>query len=344
MTTYKESGAIQEVLDKAQKIVIIQADNPDADSLASSLALEQILGEQGKHVSLYGGVDMPGYLKYLKGWDRVTSELPSQFDASIIVDASTLTLLEKLVGEGKKGWIAAKPCIVLDHHSTVGNSIDFSNVMLNDATSSSTGEVIYKLAKQLQWPLDAVSGEYVMTAILGDTQGLTNDLTSAETYKVMAELVELGVNRPALEEARRELSKMPQVIFKYKARLIERTEFFAGNRGALVVVGQDEINEFSPLYNPGPLIQNDMLQTSNVAISVVMKHYNDGKITAAIRCNQGFAIADKLAEHFNGGGHAYASGFKIMNRRPINEVKSECIKVVTELLDNLKKEHADEAV
>src|SRR5690606_41684769 len=73
---------------RSSDLLIIQADNPDADSLASALALESILHEMGKEPLLYCGIDMPEYLKYLPGWDRVEREVPSQFDASIIVDRS----------------------------------------------------------------------------------------------------------------------------------------------------------------------------------------------------------------------------------------------------------------
>lgn len=341
---YAEATEIKEIIENARHILILQADNPDADSLASALALEQILGEQGKKVSLYGAIDVPGYLKYLSGWDRVISELPNQFDASIIVDASTLTLLQKLSESGHQGWVAARPCIVLDHHAEVTNLIPFATVTINDSESSSTGEVIYKLAKQLSWKLDSASGEYIMTAILADTQGLANDLATAETYRVLAELVDLGVKRPALEERRREYSKMPPEIFKYKADLIKRTEFLADGKLALVDVSQEEINTYSPLYNPAPLIQADMLQTTGVGIALVFKIYNDGKILCAIRCNSGFPIAADLATAFGGGGHAYASGFKITGGRPFSEIKSECIQKVTELLDNLNKDTPDETV
>ena len=47
---YDESVKIKQILDSAQEIVVVQADNPDADSLGSSLALEAILDEQGKNV------------------------------------------------------------------------------------------------------------------------------------------------------------------------------------------------------------------------------------------------------------------------------------------------------
>ena len=39
---------VLETLKDAQKIVIIQAENPDGDSLGSSLALEELLSEAGK--------------------------------------------------------------------------------------------------------------------------------------------------------------------------------------------------------------------------------------------------------------------------------------------------------
>ena len=326
---------IKNLVDAAQRIVVLQADNPDADSLGSALALEQILSEFGKDVYLYCAVDMPNYLRYLQGWDRVNTELPSNFDMSIIVDASTLSLFEKLNASGQQGWVASKPCIVIDHHATTDNSIDFASVVLNEPAKSSTGEVIYDLANAAGWHVDATAGAFLMTCILGDTQGLTNDLTAANTYRIMADLTDIGVNRPILEEQRREASKMDPVIFKYKADLIDRTEFHHDGAIASVDIPQSEIHEFSPLYNPGPLIQSDMLQTAGVRVGVVFKVYDDGKITGMIRCNPNARIAGDLALHFGGGGHGFAAGFKITNGRPFNEVKSECIEIATQLLANL---------
>lgn len=332
MTTdlYKK---VAEIVDNARRIVIIQADNPDADSIGTALALEDILHKLGKEPILFCGVEMPSYLRYLSGWDRVGKDMPKQFDASIIVDASSLTLLEKIVDSGSKGWIASKPCIVLDHHAQVDNEIDFADVSINDPTKSSTGELVFSLAKQLGWPLDPENGVCILTAILGDTQGLTNVLATVDTYKVVTELIEIGVDRPALEEKRREFGKMPEKIYRYKARLIERTKISEDGHLAIIDIPQKEINEYSPLYNPAPLIQNDILQVEKVGIAVVLKTYDDGKITAAIRANAGFGIADQLAAHFGGGGHQFASGFKVYGK-PLNEVRSECIKVATQLIEN----------
>ena len=59
-----ELDKIKTAIENANDILIIQADNPDGDSLGSALALEQIIGDMGKTPSLYCGVDIPYYLKF----------------------------------------------------------------------------------------------------------------------------------------------------------------------------------------------------------------------------------------------------------------------------------------
>lgn len=326
---------IKDLVAAAQHIVVVQADNPDADSLGSALALEHIIGDLGKTVSMYCGVDIPTYLRYLPGWDRVQKDMPQQFDLSIIVDASTYTLLEQLEKSGQLAWLKAKPSIVLDHHATVEKPIDFATATLVEPDVASTGELIYQLAKQFGWGVSVGAAECITSSILGDTQGLSNGLTQASTYRIMAELVEQGVDRPKLEELRREASKMSGVIYLYKGDLIKRTQLVADGAIAFVIVPQSEINEYSPLYNPAALVQFDMLQIEGVRLAIVFKTYDDGRITGALRANNGTPIAGKLAEHMGGGGHDYASGFKITDGRPFNEVQSECIRYATELLTNL---------
>jgi len=336
MSSYPEAEQIKKIVGDASKIVIIQADNPDGDSLASSLALEQIIGDMGKEPHLYCGVDMPDYLKHLPGWDRVSKDIPAKFDCTIIVDTSAITLLEHLESSPYRGWVASKPVIVIDHHADVSCDIPYATVVLNDNLAVASGEVIYQLANQLKWKLNLQAKTSIASSILSDSLGLTSEGTTPNTYRIMADIIDDGVDRPALEEARRVLNKMPEPIYHYKAKLIERTEFYADGRLALVSIPHDEIMQYSHLYNPAPLIQNDMLQTEGVQVAIVLKHYKDGKVTGSIRCGYNTKIAAELAEHFGGGGHPYASGFKILSGKSFSDVKSECVSLATKLLNDSK--------
>jgi phosphoesterase RecJ-like protein len=331
MTNYPEADQIREIIETAQKIVIIQADNPDADSLSSALALEQILGEKSKDVFLYCGVDLPSYLHYLPGSDRVSNELPNSFDASIIVDTSSDSLLEQLERHGHKGWIAAKPAVVVDHHNTEA-SIRFAKIICNHPGVSTT-EIIYELAKQLQWGLNSIAKNFIAIGILSDSLGLMSGSTTARSIHIIAELVEAGVNLSEIDNARRETLKRDSELIYYKGRLLERVEFYSGERIATITIPWEEIEKYSPLYNPSMLVLDDMRLAKNAQLAIAFKVYKDGKVTAKIRANYGHGVADKLAEHFHGGGHSYAAGFKITSGRNYEDIKQETIDVATKILD-----------
>jgi phosphoesterase RecJ-like protein len=339
---YPEAEKIREILAGAQRIVVVQADNPDGDSIGSALALEHILEDMGKKTYLYCGVDIPSYLTYLAGWDRISKDMPSNFDASIIVDTSADSLLEKLTDTKQKGALKTRPLIVIDHHVTEA-TIDYATVMCNKPVVA-TGEVLYELAKQLDWPLNQGAKEMIAISIMADSLGLVTDATSARSIHIIAELVESGVSLANLEHARRQLMRKSPELTHYKGRLLQRVEYYADNRVAVVSIPWEEIEEYSPSYNPSMLVMEDMRMTSDTQIAISFKIYKDGKVTAKIRCNQDAPIGGKLAEHFGGGGHVYASGFKIQDGKPFNEVKSECIQFATELLDNLERDRNNEAI
>lgn len=327
MQHYSEA---QSLIDAAKHLLVLQADNPDGDSLGSALALEAILLEMGKTVTLVCAIDMPAHLKYLSGWDRVTKEVPQQFDATIIVDSSTETLFESTSDRPQFSWIKTKPVLVLDHH-TSSKGLSFATVSIVEPFVA-TGELIYSLATALHWPLPLDACELLATAILSDSMGLTTDSTTAHSFRVMADLVDKGVDLAKLDAARRELMKKEPELISYKGELLQRVVFSVNGKVASVVIPWKEIERYSPLYNPSMLVIDDMRMTVGVALAIGYKQYNDGKITAKIRANYGYPIAAKVAENFGGGGHPYAAGFKILDSTPIEEVKKSVNTVVESLL------------
>ncbi len=336
---HEEPQQVAQILAAAERIVILQADNPDGDSLASALAMEQILGDLGKQPYLYCAIDMPSYLRHMPGWDRVSSELPSQFDASIVVDTSADSLFELLNNSGKKSWVTSKPVIVLDHHATE-STITWATVSII-TSAVSTGEVIYELAQRLDWPLAPTTCEFIAISIMSDSLGLTTDATSARSIHIIAELVERGVNIASLENRRREMNRKSADILRYKGELIQRIGYSDDKRVASVVIPWAEIEAYSAQYNPSILVMDEMRLVEGVDVAIAFKTYRDGKFTAKIRANYGRPIAQKLAEHFGGGGHAYASGFKIINGQPFEQVKAETIAYAQQLLDTLAQGNSD---
>lgn len=333
---------LKTIIDEAKTIVIVQADNPDIDSLASALALEAILGELGKQPLLYCGVDLPTHLHYLPGWARVQKDLPKQFDASIIVDTSSDSLLEMLQKSGSKAWLASRPSIVLDHHATEP-TINFAQVIYSPPAVA-TAEVIYELSKQLSWPLGEGTNELIAIAILSDSLGLMSQNTTARSVHIIGELVEAGVNLAQLESARRETLRRDPELIHYKGRLLQRVEFFSNNRVAMVSIPWEEIEKYSPSYNPSMLVIDDMRLARGTEIAIAFKLYKDGKVTAKIRANFGFSIADKLAEHFDGGGHPLASGFKITDGRSFEDIKKATIEKAEQLLNWVEDQKANESL
>lgn len=324
--TYEE---IQELIENVQSIVVIQAENPDGDSLSSTLALEEILSDLGKEVSMYCPVQIPKHLKHLKGWDRVSNELSKNFDLSIIVDTSAMSLLEKVFTTDNARRINSKPLLVIDHHDVESDieSDQLHNLMNSSAVA--TGEVIYELCKAVSWPINLNASSMLASSIMYDSLGLTTGGTTSRSIHIIAELVEKGVSLTELEAARRKLMKKSQNLTAYKGQLLQRIEVVAEGACALLHIPWEEIEKYSDQYNPSMLVIDDMRLIEGVKIAVALKTYPDGRITGKIRANHGYAKANELASGFGGGGHPYAAGFKT-RKTDLNSVKHQIIETISE--------------
>ena len=241
----------KQFIQSANNIVIIQAENPDGDSLGSSLALEEVLSDLGKTVTLYCPVDIPKYLHYIRGWDRVQNDFPFQADAAIIVDTSADVLLSKVLETpGARHFLETHPTLVIDHH-TAESTLSFDHIMLSE-TVVATGELLYKLFKHSDWKINAQAAENLLIAIMSDSLGLTTQNTTAQTFHTAGELTELGASNAEIEERRREFMKKSPEILAYKGKLIERIEYLLDGQLALVHVPFEEIQQYSDAYKNLP--------------------------------------------------------------------------------------------
>lgn len=298
--------AIQ-LIDSAQRIVVIQAENPDGDSLGSALALEEIIGDLGKDISLYCPVEIPKYLRYYPGWDRVSADFDPQADLAIIVDTTADVLLGKaLEAPGVRHFLESHPVLVIDHH-TSEPTLSFPHTLLAD-DAAATSPIIYSLASEAGWPINPQAAEHMLAALMSDSLGLSTPNVTADSFFVAGKLAELGAHNATIEERRREYMKKSPEILAYKGELISKIEYLLDGKLALVHVPWEEIEKYSDAYNPGALIGDELRLVEGVALSVVIKTYPDGKVTGRLRGN--LPIAEAVAGYFGGGGHPYAAGFR----------------------------------
>lgn len=296
-----------DLIANAQKIIVIQAENPDGDSLASSLALEELLSDLGRDVRLYAPVEIPKYLRYVPGWDRVDNTFDTKADLAIIVDTSADVLLSKVLeAPGVRHFLETHPVVVIDHHISE-STLSFDHATIIEEAAA-TGEIIYRLAAKNNWTINEQAAEHMLAAILSDSLGLSTQSVTGDTLRVAAALVDLGAAPSVIETRRRQLMKKSPEILAYKGELIGRIEYLLDGKLALVHVPWDDIQRYSDQYNPSALVIDEMLLVEAVNVAVAIKTYPDGKITGKIRAN--LPIAEQIASFFGGGGHNYAAGFR----------------------------------
>lgn len=318
----------EEMIGEAEKILVVQAENPDGDSLGSALALEEVLGDLGKEVHLYCPVDMPKYIRYFSGWSRVSGDFYFKADLVMVVDTAAEVLLSKLLDDPAiKNILETKPVIVVDHHFDTAPDLKFSHELILEQAVA-TSEVLFRIFKELGYSVNAEAARCMLAGIMSDTLGLASQNVTSETYRLSAELMDLGASVTEIEEARRELMKKSPEILRYKAKLIKRVEYYLDGQLAVVHIPWEEIREFSDQYNPNVLIQEELRLVEGVRVSVAIKTYPDGKLTGKIRSDMPIAV--ELAGFFGGGGHGYAAGFRVYEG--YDEVLRELVRVSGELL------------
>lgn len=296
-----------QLIDNANKIIVIQAENPDGDSLGSSLALEEILSDLGKQVVLYCPVEIPKYMRYIQGWDRVVTDFDTKADLAIIVDTAADVLITKVLDTpGVRHFLETNPVLVIDHHTTESN-LSFEHTMLSD-DAVATSEVIYQLAVENNWTINSQAAENMLIAIMSDSLGLTTQNVTPNTFFVAGKLTELGAHNSIIEERRREFMKKSPEILAYKGELINRIEYFLDGKLALVHIPWEDIQAYSDQYNPSVLVLDEMRLVEGVELGVAIKTYPDGKVTGKLRSN--LPLAETVAGYFGGGGHKYAAGFR----------------------------------
>ncbi len=320
-----------------QNICIVQAENPDGDSLGSAISLDYIVSNlnPSAEVTLYCPVDIPKYLHYYSDWSRVENEFGWRADGYIIVDTAAEVLLSKLLDDSAiKNKLYSSPVFVLDHHETP-DDLNFPHESIIEPLPACC-DLIYKIIDSEKLEITPDIAKNLIYGILSDTLGLTSATTSPETFRHIATLLEKGnLNISDLEEARREFMKKSPRILDYKAELIKRIEYSLDGQLATVHIPWDDIEKFSDEYNPNVLILEELRLVEGVDVAVAIKTYPDGKVTGKIRTSK--PIADQIAGFYGGGGHPYAAGFRTYDIS-YEDVIRDLVSIVPDMIRKVENE------
>lgn len=317
---------------KASLITIVQGENPDGDSLGTSLALEAVLANLKKEVELYCPVNIPKYLHYFDGWDRVVTDIDPRTDLIIIVDTASNVLLSKTLEKPyHKHILETEPVFVIDHHVESEDTLSFDHTLLQkDAVAAS--EVLYDIFSELNYPINKVAATAMLGAIFSDSLGMTTDSVNANSFYVCSKLLECGAKPAEIEDKRREFMKKSAEILDYKADLIKRIEYYLDNKIALIHIPWEDIQKYSDQYNPSVLVLDEMRLVEDVELAVAFKTYPDGRVTGKLRSN--IPISNEIAGYFGGGGHKFAAGFRTYDN--YDNVVKELIEVTNKVIESYK--------
>ena len=233
-----------------------------------------------------------------------------------MVDNSALALLEDEHSQTSAvDILRQKPLVILDHHP-VTSDIDFASLIYNLPEMAATGQLIYAIAKELDWPLEERSATYLAASILSDSLGFTSQaiIGNSEPLRVVAALVDLGVDLNALARRRLQWQEIPAKLIPYKGELLQRVEFYEQEQIALLTIEYEEIKKLGSLFNP-TIILDGLRSVEGLRLSLGFKKYENQagqlfRVTLRIRCHRRCQVAKKLATSFGGGGHPYAAGVK----------------------------------
>lgn len=291
------------------RFLIASHHNPDADAMASCLAMAHILKRFGKKSTVVNEDRVPAWLDFLPGVARVKQASSCKaiaHDAVIILDCGDRARIggvERLLGQGK-------PVLNIDHHVT-NNSFGAVNVIIPKA--SSTCEIIYEMASALKVRLDKATAALLYAGIMTDTGSFRYDNTSARVHVIAADLMGFGINAQDMYE--RLYVGIPVSDMKIFAKVIHEAELLLKGRVYCVRLSAKTNAAFSKAFDLKDKLFGFLRSVEGIEVVVILTELKGNQTRINLRSQGTFNVA-KLAMQFNGGGHAKAAGGKIQGSLP----------------------------
>lgn len=288
-------------LEAAKRIVITAHVNPDGDASGSSLALALLLRARGKAVRLaipMNDLGTPGVLETFQSFqDDSPIEVPDLF---VCLDCATVPRLALPQLRDKAGlW----PTLNIDHHAT-NTRYGHLNYVIDDY--SSTGEVIYDIAKAAGWTIDRDIAEALWVAIVTDTGRFSFSSTQPSTLRCAAELLACGARTSWLNDEI--FCVFDRKALAIQERALASLETWYDGKVAAVTLSERDYEETGCTKSCTETFADIPRSVRGSVIAVFLYRLpGDPKTHVSIRARAPYS-ACALAQVFGGGGHELAAG------------------------------------
>ena len=301
----------------ARYIVIVSHIHPDGDTIGSTLALYNVLKEQGKKVALFNATkdELPREFCFLDSYSKIQGKLPNFFDLLVCCDSASFDRLGVTKGDYE--------IINIDHHKSNTNFGDI-NLVLNQA--SSAGVVLYKFLKANDISISKKTAAALYTSVADDTGFFRYGGIGADTFKIASELIECGANpKKIASEVKSSVSLAKTRLIAY---MLSNFELHHDATIATIVFDKTTLEATGAKRSDTKNIISMLLDIVNVKVAVMVLEVDNGcKISLR---SDGDIDVSNVSAMYGGGGHKGAAGFDVKS----SDLRATC----KEVLDLLKRE------
>lgn len=304
--------AVDSVVERGRRFVILSHKNPDGDAVGSSIALSLYLRSIGKEAVVVLPNRFPDFLSWLPSADEVLFYDADTERAGAVIEAADaffcldFNLLSR-IGDAC-GVVAAHgaPKVLVDHHPQP--SAEFA-VAISHPEACSTSELVFRVIERISGA-DAITYEMAQTIYTGmmtDTGAFAYASTRKDIYFIIAMLLEKGIDKDLIYRKvfyNHSLSRMRLMGFV----LYEKLKHYSKYNAALITLSHQELMRFYAQKGDTEGLVNQALQMKGVRFSCFFREEVPGKINVSLRSVDDFPCNAVAAEFFNGGGHKNASG------------------------------------
>jgi phosphoesterase RecJ-like protein len=292
----------------ADLIGLMTHQSGDGDAFGALLGLRNILEKLNKKIVLFSNEPLPKYLEYLGsevGYQYVDEYRKVDLLIGLDLSEKKRFTVPEVFDKAKEVGIQT---LVIDHH-TDGEIHTSAEVVWQKTDISSTAEMVYWLAVDLNVELDKLTAQLLLWGIETDTYFLSNPNVFESTETARADLLALGAKTEEIKENVKLASPTSNEEFMKVVR--SRTVKDSARNLTFTYVTSADKERYSINTPVSSAVANLLDYQEKSGVVLVAEQRADNIIKISMRSNHSEVDVAEIAKKYGGGGHVKAAGFEI---------------------------------